>query len=76
MFRAILLLYQLNNIITYFVITTLGLLMFKKKYLPCVVKGPIATQSLIDIYAHQLTDELLGIIADLVPVRRVKFEFT
>ena len=59
------------------ILTSLELSILKSKlYIPCVLQGFLATQSFIHINTHQLTDEFLGIVADLVPVRRVKFKFT
>lgn len=44
--------------------------------LPGMLKGFAAGVALVDIDAHQPADEILGRIADVVPIRRVKFEFT
>ena len=44
--------------------------------LPWMLEGFAAGVTLVDIDAHQPADEILGRIADVVPVRRVEFKFT
>ncbi len=39
-------------------------------------KRLLATKSLLDVDAHELADELLGLITDVIPVWRVELEFT
>jgi hypothetical protein len=34
----------------------------------------LAAESLLDVDAHEVADELLRLLADLVPVRRVELE--
>lgn len=44
--------------------------------LPGMCEGLLASIALVDIDAHQLVNEVLGRVADIVPVRRIKFKFT
>ncbi len=41
-----------------------------------MLKGFAASEALIDIDAHESADKILGGIANIIPVRRVKLEFT
>ena len=43
--------------------------------LPLVLNGLGAGQPLLHVDAHQGPDEGLGLVADVVPVRRVELEF-
>lgn len=41
-----------------------------------MLEGFATGETLVDVDAHEPTDEILGRIADFVPIRRVEFEFT
>ncbi len=43
--------------------------------LPLVLNGLGAGQPLLDVDTHQGPDEGLGLVTDVVPVRRVKLKF-
>lgn len=44
--------------------------------IPGMLEGFAACETLVDIDTHESTDEILGGIANFVPIRRVKLEFT
>ena len=41
-----------------------------------MLKSFAAREALVDVDAHQPTDEILGRVANIVPVRGIEFEFT
>ena len=42
---------------------------------PGVLQSVLTAQPFVDVDAHEATDELLGLGTDVVPIRRVEFEF-